>query len=125
MKHHAVRSLLRTLKQIERERKKRTADLEESARLILSLPFQKRLTATKFMEFDDGAVIFERNVFPYWTVLIVEAVGLTPKNFTVIRFRRISFDGDLTTSFGCLTLKGVFALGQEGSVLLPTQLDPR
>jgi len=35
MKQHAVRSLLRTLKQIERERKARTADLEESAKLIL------------------------------------------------------------------------------------------
>ena len=35
MKQQAVRSLLRTLKQIERERKARTADLEESAKLIL------------------------------------------------------------------------------------------
>jgi hypothetical protein len=35
MKQQAVKSLLRTLKQIERERKARTADLEESAKLIL------------------------------------------------------------------------------------------
>ena len=35
MKQHAVRSLLRTLKQIERERKSRTADLEESAKVVL------------------------------------------------------------------------------------------
>src|ERR1700683_1799932 len=35
MKQQAVRSLLRTLKQIEKERKKRTADLEESAKVIL------------------------------------------------------------------------------------------
>jgi hypothetical protein len=35
MKQQVVRSLVRTLKQIERERKARTADLEESAKLIL------------------------------------------------------------------------------------------
>jgi hypothetical protein len=35
MKQQAVRSLLRTLKQIERERKARTADLEEAAKVIL------------------------------------------------------------------------------------------
>lgn len=35
MKQQAVRSLLRTLKQIEQERKARTADLEESAKVIL------------------------------------------------------------------------------------------
>lgn len=35
MKRQAVRGLLRTLNQIERERKKRTADLEQSATIIL------------------------------------------------------------------------------------------
>jgi hypothetical protein len=35
MKQQAIRSLLRTLKQIERERKARTADLEDSAKVIL------------------------------------------------------------------------------------------
>src|SRR5580698_3996974 len=35
MKQQAVKSLLRTLKQIEKERKARTADLEESAKIIL------------------------------------------------------------------------------------------
>jgi len=35
MKNQTVRSLLRTLKQIEKERKKRTADLEEGAKVIL------------------------------------------------------------------------------------------
>jgi hypothetical protein len=35
MKQQAVRSLLRTLKQIEQERKARTADLEEAAKVIL------------------------------------------------------------------------------------------
>jgi hypothetical protein len=35
MKQQTVKSLLRTLKQIEKERKARTADLEESAKVIL------------------------------------------------------------------------------------------
>ncbi|MGA2440238.1 MAG: hypothetical protein ABSH08_04735 [Tepidisphaeraceae bacterium] len=35
MKQQAVRSLLRTLKQIEQERKARTVDLEEAAKVIL------------------------------------------------------------------------------------------
>jgi hypothetical protein len=35
MKQQAVKSLLRTLKQIEKERKARTADLEESAKVVL------------------------------------------------------------------------------------------
>jgi hypothetical protein len=35
MKQQTVKSLHRTLKQIEKERKKRTADLEEGAKLIL------------------------------------------------------------------------------------------
>jgi hypothetical protein len=35
MKQQAVRNLLRTLKQIEKERKARTADLEESAKVVL------------------------------------------------------------------------------------------
>ena len=35
MKQQTVKSLLRTLKQIEKERKKRTADLDESAKVIL------------------------------------------------------------------------------------------
>jgi hypothetical protein len=35
MKRQAVKGLLRTMKQIERERKARTADLEESAKVIL------------------------------------------------------------------------------------------
>jgi hypothetical protein len=35
MKQQTVKSLLRTLKQIEQERKKRTTDLEESAKVIL------------------------------------------------------------------------------------------
>jgi sarcosine oxidase gamma subunit len=35
MKQQTVKSLLRTLKQIEKERKKRTTDLEEAAKLVL------------------------------------------------------------------------------------------
>jgi len=35
MKQQTVKSLLRTLKQIDKERKKRTSDLEESAKIIL------------------------------------------------------------------------------------------
>jgi hypothetical protein len=35
MKQQTVKSLLRTLKQIEKERKKRTADLEEAAKVVL------------------------------------------------------------------------------------------
>jgi hypothetical protein len=35
LKQQAVKNLLRTLKQIDKERKKRTADLEESAKFIL------------------------------------------------------------------------------------------
>jgi len=35
MKQQTVKSLLRTLKQIDKERKERTADLEESAKMIL------------------------------------------------------------------------------------------
>lgn len=35
MKQQTVRSLLRTMKQIDRERKARTADLEEAAKLVL------------------------------------------------------------------------------------------
>jgi hypothetical protein len=35
MKQQAVKSLLRTLKQIEQERKARTADLEEAAKVVL------------------------------------------------------------------------------------------
>jgi hypothetical protein len=57
MKQKAVTSLLRTLKQIERERKKRTADLEDSAKVII-----KHLTDLGHISINSGTASRKKGI---------------------------------------------------------------